>query len=123
MKQQTGIAFMLGKKMEILLEAECVTNLTPSIAAKLPDIMNRLCKSLSIRFVTRYFVKNVRVGETIALVDKTTGYTCRIRRGAQSIRVLEIYDNRHRPQDDATALYLVDWGLLRSVSNAKAVAA
>jgi len=123
MKNPTGTILMSGEEMEILLEAGCVTSLAPAAAAKLPGIMDRLCKSLSIRLVARYFIHDVRIGETVALVDKTTGYTYRIRMEAHAVRVLEIYENRHHPEDDTPAVYLVDWGLLRSVSGVKAVAA
>ena len=123
MKDPTGTVRMCGVKMEILLEAGCVTSFTPAAAAKLPGIMNRLCKSLSIRPVARYFINDVRIGETVALVDKGNGYTYRIRMEVHAVRVLEIYENRHHPEDDTPAVYLVDWGLLRSIAGVKAVAA
>ena len=123
MKNPTGTVTMSGEKMEVLLEAGCVTNCAPAVAGKLPAIMGQLCKSLAMRHVARFFIQSVRIGETVALVDKTNGYTYRIKMEAHVVRVLEVYENSHRPIDGVQAVYLVNWGLLHAVSNEKAVAA
>ena len=123
MKEQTGSIYMSGEKMEVLLEAGCVTSCPPAVATKLPEIMSALCKSLCIRAVARYFIRDVRLGEIIALVDRKNGYTYRLRMDVHAIRVLEIYDNTHTLERNAHAVYLVDWGLLRSIPCNKAVAA
>ena len=114
---------MAGEKMEVLLEAGCVTNCAPEVAGKLPRIMNRLCKSLSMREVARFFIQSVRIGDTVALVDKVSGFTYRIRMETRAVRVLEIHESDRIPHDNIKAVYLVNWGLLHAVSNIKAVAA
>jgi len=114
---------MAGEKMEVLLEAGCVTNCAPIVAGKLPTIMNRLCKSLAMREVARFFIQSVRIGDTIALVDKVSGYTHRIKMETHAVRILEIHESGRLPQDDVKAVFLVNWGLLHAVSNKKAVAA
>ncbi len=73
--------------------------------------------------MSRFFIQSVRIGETVALVDKVSGYTYRLRMDTHAVRVLEIHENSRRPADDIQAVYFVDWGLLRAVSNVKAVAA
>ncbi len=52
-------------------------------------------------------------------MDKTAGYTYRVKRDVHAVRVLHIYETRHHPECYTPALYLVNWGLLRSVSNVK----
>ena len=124
MKKTTGtFVRMSGEKMEVLLEARCVTHCTPAVAGRLPQIMRRLCKSFAKRNVARFFINDVRIGETVTLVDKTSGYTCRIKMEANAVRVLEIYENAHRPEESANTVYLVNIGLLRAVPGGKAVAA
>jgi hypothetical protein len=107
---------MCGEKMEVLLEAGCVTNCTSAIAGKLPGIMRQLCKALEMREVAWFFINDVRIGETVALVDKVNGYTYRVRMEAHAIRVLEIYENSRSPENTRSFI-LVNWGLLRAVSN------
>ena len=114
---------MAGEMMEVVLDADCVANCAPHIAAKLPAVTRRLCKSLSIPGVARFFIHQVRIGDTVALVDRNAGHTFRIRMEAHSVRVLEVYENGWRPEGDTPAVYLVNWGLLRPVVGQKAVAA
>ena len=123
MKDTTGTVVMSGEKMEVLLEAGCVTNCTSDIAGKLPGIMELLCKTLTVRDVARFFINDVRIGETVALVDKGNGYTYRIRMDAHAVRVMEVYENHRRPANGVKAVYFLNWGLLRSVPGQKAVAA
>jgi len=124
MKEPTEIGNMSGKKMDVLLDAGCVTNCAPAIASKLPDIMNRLCQSLLKPWVSRYFTRSVRTGQTVTLVDKANGHTYRVKKmRASAVLVLEIYENNHRPTDGVQAIYLVDWGMLRVVAGESVVAA
>ena len=123
MSNPTGTITMSGETMEVLLEAGCVTNCAPHLAGRLPGIMAKLCKTLAVRDVARFFIRSVRIGETVALVDKVSGYTYRLMMDTHAVRVLEIHENSRRPADDIQAVYFVDWGLLRAVSNVKAVAA
>ena len=113
---------MSGEKMEVLLEAGCVTRCAPGIAGRLPGIMRRLCRSLAKREVARFFIHDVRIGETAALVDRVNGCTYRVRMDAHAVRVLEVYENNSRPTDSANVVYLVSWGALRAVPGGKAVA-
>ena len=124
MKKSTGsVVRMSGEKMEVLLEAGCVTRCAANVAAKLPQIMHRLCRTLARREIAKYFINDIRIGETVGLVDKMNGYAFRFRMEAHTIRVLEIHENNNRPADSANTVYLVNWGALRSVSGGKAVAA
>ena len=75
------------------------------------------------RFAARFFINDVRIGETAALVDKGNGYTYRIRMDAHAVRVMEVYENYRRPANGVKAVYVLNWGLLRSVPRQKAVAA
>ena len=123
MANPSGRITMSGEAMEVLLEAGCVTSCAPNLAGRLPHIMAQLCKTLTVREVARFFIQSVRIGESVALVDKVSGYTYRIRMDTHSVRVLEIHENSRRPTDGIQAVYFVDWGLLRAVYNEKAVAA
>ncbi len=123
MANPSGTITMSGETMEVLLEAGCVTSCAPNLAGRLPRIMAQLCKTLTVRDVARFFIQSVRIGETVALVDKVSGYTYRLRMDTHAVRVLEIHENSRRPADGIQAVYFVDWGLLRAVSNVKAVAA
>jgi len=124
MKQSTGtFVRMSGEKMEVLLEARCVTHCAQTVTGKLPQITRLLCKSLAERNVARFFIHNVRIGETVALVDKKNGYTCRIKMEAHTVRVLEIHENIYRQEESANIVYLVNTGLMRAVSGGKAAAA
>lgn len=123
MKKSDGTIVMSGEEMEVLLEASCVTKCAPLVAAKLPTIMSRLCESLCIREVSRYFINDIRIGETVALVDNKNGYTYRIRMESHAVRILAVYESKRKLHDAVSAVYLMDWGLMRSVSGRKAVAA
>jgi len=124
MSKSTGtFVRMLGEKMEVLLEARCVTHCSPEVAGRLPQITHQLCRALARRNVARFFIHDVRIGETVALVDRKNGYSCRIKMEAHAVRVLEIHENITRPEVSANIVYLVNTGLMRVVSGRKAVAA
>ena len=123
MKNQTGTINMSGEKMEVLLEARCVTSCAPALVGRLPHIMSQLCKTLAMSEVSRFFIRSVRIGETVVLVDKINEYTYRIKMETRAVRILDIYDSNHRLRDGVQAVYLVNWGLLRAVSKEMAVAA
>ena len=99
MANPSGRITMSGEAMEVLLEAGCVTSCAPNLAGKLPRIMAQLCKTLTVRDVARFFIQSVRIGESVALVDKVSGYTYKIRMDTHSVRVLEIHENSRRPAD------------------------
>jgi len=124
MSESTGtIIRMAGEKMEVLLEAGCVTQCAPAIVGRLPEIMHKICRTLNRYSVAHTFIKEIRIGETAALIDKVGGYACRIRMEAHAVRVLEIYETKNQPAVSVQAVYLVNGGLLRAVAGRKAVAA
>jgi hypothetical protein len=123
MENPKGTVLMSGETMEVLLEAGCVTDCAPELVMKLPGVMNQLCKTLSVKDVARFFIHDVRIGETVALIDKVNGYTYRIRMDAHAVRVLEVHESGRHPANDVQAVYFMNWGLLRAVSNRQAVAA
>jgi hypothetical protein len=123
MENPKGTVLMSGETMEVLLEAGCVTDCAPELVMKLPGVMNQLCKTLSVKDVARFFIHDVRIGETVALVDRVNGYTYRIRMDAHAVRVLEVYESGRHSANDVQAVYFMNWGLLRAVSNRMAVAA
>ena len=90
--------------MEVLLEAKCITGCAPEVAGKFPRIMSRLCKSLALREVARFFIQSVRIGETVALVDKVNGYAYRIKMETCTVKVLEIHESSKLPKDDVQAV-------------------
>ncbi len=113
MKSPNGTVRMAGEQMDVLVDAGCLAGCKPGVAMKLPSIVTRLCKTLSMRGVARYFINDIRIGETISLVDKKAGYAFRLKIGAHSVCVMGIYEN-HSPQKDGThVFYLVNTNLLR----------
>ena len=123
---KNGSVNMLGQEMRVLVSAGCMTDFTPDRAIQLPRITVELCKTLSMRQVARSLMLNIRIGETVALVDKNTGYTYRLQMGNSEILVLGIYDSRQQPDYPvAHTLVLVNTRLLELVngSRRKAVAA
>jgi len=124
MKEQAGtIVNMAGEKMEVMLEAKCITQCASATASRLPELMHRICRTLTRHNVAHVFMKNIRIGDTVALVDKVNGYACRIKMEAHTVRILEIYETENQPAASVKAVYLVNRGLLRAVPGGKAVAA
>jgi len=115
MNGTNGTISMSGEKMDVFIDAGCLAGCKPGLAAQLPSIVTRLCKTLSMRSVARYFIRDIRIGETISLVDKKAGYAFRLKVGAHDICVMGIYENQP-PKDNTHVLYLVNTNLLRSVA-------
>ncbi len=132
MKSSNGTVRMSGEPMEVLVDAGCLAECKPSVATQeckpsvatqLPSIVTRLCKTLSMRGVARYFINDIRIGETIALVDKKAGYAFRLKIGAHSICVMGIYENQPPQKDNAHVLYLVNNTSLLRLAAGRLVAA
>ena len=120
--KNTTVAPIPYVKIDVLLEAKCVSECPPAIIGRLPGIIGQLSSTFAIRGAAWLFIRSVLVGETVVLVDKTSGYSCRVRREAGAARVLEIYESIP-PETGANVVYLSNWGLLRAVASEKAVAA
>lgn len=121
-----GTVNMMGEYIKVLVSADCVTNLTPNDAIKFPKITGELCRTLHMRNVAKYLLLKVRIGDTVALVDKNSGYSYRLRLGRSEIHVLGIYDNHLQPEYPADrTLLLLNHRLLELVGGKrrKAVAA
>jgi hypothetical protein len=92
-------------------------------AAKLPELVANLCKTLEARNVARYFIRNVPIGDTVALVDKKIGHTYRLRVEAHTIVVLSI--SKQQPEPTTTTmpvLFLFNSRIMQAYRN-KVVAA
>jgi hypothetical protein len=123
MKNLTGTVIPITyAKIDVLLEAKCVAECSPAIIGRLPGIISRLSSTFAIRGAAWLFIRAVSVGETVVLVDKANGYSCRVRREVGAVCVLEIYESIP-PETEASVMYLLNWGLLRAVAGEKAVAA
>lgn len=123
---KNGTVNMLGQQMKVLISAGCVTDFTPDRALQLPRITGELCKTLSMRQVAKSLMLNIRIGDTVALVDKNTGYTYRLQTEKSEILVLGIYDNRRQPDYPVEhTLLLINTRLLKLVNGSlrRAVAA
>lgn len=83
MKGPKNTIIMSGEPMEVFVGAGCLASCKPKDAAELPAILPKLCENLSSRGVGRYFIRNIRIGETIALVDRNLGYSFRLKMEAQ----------------------------------------
>lgn len=90
MKEENGI-IMSGEKMELLMGSGCIQSCDPELAVKLPSISERLSRTLQHKDVARYFIRDIRIGETVALVDRQCGYTFRLRVEAHAVHVVGIY--------------------------------
>ena len=111
MKDKENTITMAGEQMEILLSASCLSCCKPSLAAQLPSIVPKLCRTLSMRSVAKKFINYVRIGDTIALVDRQAGDIFRLKMEAHSIRVLEIDRTTSPLNQAARVFYLIDSSL------------
>ena len=114
---------MSGEKLEVLIGAGCLTGCTEPEAAKLPSLISDLCKKLTQRSVARYFIRKIRIGDTVALVDRTAEYTYRLKVTAHAIVILSI--SKQIPTaaySKVPVLILVNTRLLQAINN-EAVAA
>lgn len=124
MKGPKNTITMSGEQMEVFVGARCLADCGSSLAARLPEIVPQLCNTLSMRAVSRMFINNVRIGDTVALVDKKMGYVFRLKMEAHAVCVLEISRNTVPPKDAAQVFYLVNsTKLWQPFANRLAVAA
>ncbi len=114
MKGTSGTVRMSGEKMDVLVDAGFLAACKTDIAVRLPSTVARLRKTLTMRGVARYFIHDIRIGETISLVDKEAGCAFRLKVEAHSICVIGIYENPP-PRNASQVLYLVNTNLLRAV--------
>lgn len=117
MKGPENTITMSGEQMEVFIGAGCLAGCTPPEAAMLPEILPKLCETLSSRSVARYFIRYIRIGDTIALVDKKLGYSFRLKMEAHAVCVLSITKNLTPPRDMGQVFYLVNSRLLHAVSS------
>jgi hypothetical protein len=123
MKEAKGTIRMAGERMEVLIDAGCVQSCKPAVARALPVITGLLCRTLKRRDVARQFIQNVRIGDTVVLIDRQTGYTYRLQMQVHSVCVLEIYQQSEKPRETAQqAVYILNGAYLWAVSDRKAAA-
>lgn len=54
---------MAGEMMDVVVDAGCLAECRQSVAAQLPVIVPRLCETLPLPNVARYFMRDVRYAE------------------------------------------------------------
>ena len=124
MKGQENTITMSGEQMDVFVGAGCLVKCSSQVTAKLPEILPKLCKTLSLRSVSRKFMRHVRIGDTVALIDRKMGYSFRLKMKAHTVCILEINKNTVPPKDAAQIFYLVNSRqLLQPVIGRMAVAA
>ena len=67
--------------MEVFVGAGCLADYDRYLTPQLPAIISSLCRTLSKRQVARAFMHHVRIGETVALVDRKMGCSFRLKMG------------------------------------------
>lgn len=123
MKEAKGAIWMAGERMEVLIDAGSVQQFETEITARLPYIIGKLCGSLRRRDVARHFIQNIRIGDTVALVDKRSGYAFRLQMQAHSVRVLGIYEYQSYPKEPKQqAVYLLNSSMIWAAAGRKAAA-
>lgn len=124
MKGPKNTITMSGEQMEVFVGAGCLSHCGSSVASRLPDIIPKLCHALSMRAVSRMFINNVKIGDTVALVDRKMGYVFRLKMEAHAVCVLDISQNTVPPRDAGQVFYLVNSAKLwQPLGNRSAVAA
>lgn len=123
MKGPKNTINMSGEQMEVFVGAGCLSECGSLLASRLPAILPKLCKTLSMRPVARRFINDIRIGDTVALVDKRMGYVFRLKMEAHAVCILEINRNATPPKDAAQVFYLVNSRLWHPVPGRMAVAA
>lgn len=113
---------MLGEKMEVFVGAGCLSGCQPQTAARLPAIVSGLCKTLSRRQVARAFMHHVRIGDTVALVDRRGRCTFRLKMEAHSVCILGIHFNAEPIRNVNQVYYLANTRLWQRHDNRMAVA-
>lgn len=124
MQETTNTIIMLGETMEVFVGAGCLSDCRPGTAVRLPGIITNLCKTLTKRSVSKTFMNHIRIGDTVALIDKKAGCTFRLQVNAHSICVLGIRYNTVPPKNTAQVFYLANTRLLQQIPSGRwAVAA
>lgn len=108
MKAAENTIMMLGEKMEVFVGAGCLSGCSTHIASRLPAIVSGLCKTLSKRQVARTFMHHVRIGDTVALVDRRSGCAFRLKMEAHSVCILGISFTAVPPEKAGQVFYLVN---------------
>ena len=123
MNEATGRIWMAGERMEILVDADCIQRCEHDIAHNLPKVIGRLCGTLKRKDVARHIIRNIRIGDSVALVDHRSGFAFRLEMDVHAIRVIGIYEQQAYPKEPASqAIYLLRNSLLWAVPG-KGVAA
>ena len=116
MKEAKGQIWMAGERMDIMLSAGYVQECERDIVPQLPFFIRRLCKILNRRNVARHLIQNIRIGDTLALVDNSSGLAFRLEIDIHAIRVLGIYEYHSYPKEPTQqAIYLLNNNLLWTV--------
>ncbi len=123
MKITENTITMLGENMQVFVGAGCLSGCDSLAAAQLPSIISGLCETLSKRQVARAFMHHVRIGDTIALVDREKGCSFRLKMKTHSVCVLGIQFTATPPKSDGQVFYLVNSRLWQRHGNRSAVAA
>ena len=114
---------MLGEKMEVLVGAGCLSDCSAQLAARLPAVVSSLCKTLTKRHVAKTFMNNVRIGDTVALIDRRNGCTFRLRMEAHSVYILGIHFSTAPLEQAGQVYYLAHARLWQRHNAGTAVAA
>lgn len=99
MQETVNTITMSGETMEVFIGAGCLSDCRPGTAVRLPGIISDLCKTLSRRSVARTFINHIRIGDTVALIDRRNNCTFRLQVNAHSVCVLGIRYNTVPPKN------------------------
>lgn len=119
MQETVNTITMSGETMEVFIGAGCLSDCWPGIAVRLPGIISDLCRTLSRRSASRTFINHIRIGDTVALIDRRNNCTFRLQVNAHSICVLGIHYNTMPPKNTSQVFYLANAKLLRQVPNGR----
>ena len=123
MKTAEHTITMLGEKLEVFVGAGCLYGNDPQTASRLPGIVSDLCRTLSQRQVARAFMHHVRIGDTVALVDRRSRCTFRLKMETHSVCIMGIHFNAEPVRDVRQVYYLANSRLWQRHDNRMAVAA
>ena len=123
MQRTENTITMLGEQMEVFIGAGCLSGHDFQIISQIPAIITGLCRTLSKRQVARAFMNHVRIGDTVALVDKKMGCSFRLKMEAHAVCVLGIHFTTRPPENATQVYYLINDLLLQRHENRMAVAA
>ena len=121
MQETVNTITMSGETMEVFIGAGCLSDCRPGAAVRLPGIISDLCQTLSRRSVAKTFINHIRIGDTVALIDRRNNCTFRLQVNAHSICVLGIRYNTVPPKNTSQVFYLANTKLLRQVDRKSVV--